>query len=107
MPKTEVVGEIEYYLTLTRDYILERGWAQHTFRTAKGAVCLSAAIGYSCIYRREAYDTGRWLFNYLVSIEEVSRYGTIIGWNDYPGRTLDEVIWLLDDAIEEARETGA
>lgn len=72
------------------DYIEENGWCQNNWRTQEGKVCLFGAIRLTA----ETLELYSPLENFLT---EVLASETFSGpaWNDYKGRTKEEVVGLL------------
>ena len=74
------------------EILKERGWCQGEYENDKGNVCLarSISLGYnSPIGWLEV--TGR-----LLRKIRIQRFSGLCEWNDVPGRTVEEVIELLE-----------
>lgn len=90
--------------------LLEKGgWCQN--RASCGSQrCLSAAIEDACIQNFGCYEDVfrhlRYQVEYVVAhIERSQRVISIPVWNDRPGRTLEEVYAVLDEAIRRASDS--
>lgn len=73
-----------------RELLVRDGWCQGEYRAGNGRLCLVGAVFSATPYPASAL--GR-----LEAIQSGA-----LGWNDAPGRTVDEVLALLDRAIGEA-----
>lgn len=71
-----------------------RGWTQFTFCGRNGEVCLTGAIHHASNHESVSSD-------FLNSGDGVPHP---MGWNDTPGRTADEVTFLLRWRAEEIRD---
>ena len=70
------------------DVIRERGWCQGQMFNRAGNVCIIGAINV-------AWDTD--LISAWTVMERLNRYTNgITRWNDAPGRTVDEVLALIE-----------
>jgi hypothetical protein len=94
------------------------GWTQHTGLNYAGNRCLTNATtmagikrGINWIDRRfGGFDQDSFFSPLIVALREQWTWnGPLTGWNDQPGRTVDEVITLLEQTAEklEADETIA
>ena len=81
---------------------IERGWCQGYYGDAAGNVCLLGAI------RERKYRYNGLVGHLAAAIEggmphdRMWRSPTVMGFNDAPGRTKEEVLALIDRAIERA-----
>lgn len=82
----------EETLLAAADVINQRGWCQGELKDKNGAVCAMGAICSVAQWQsREALDAHRLL------IAEIG-CGTIVGWNDAPERTAEDVILTMKKA---------
>lgn len=91
----------------TANFIEKRGWAQRSFETSDGRVCILEALTRVC--RRRCEDTPMALSQAVVRLRETAGLPRsslplvilqkgLITWNDEPGRTKEEVIETLRKA---------
>lgn len=90
-------------LDKTKEIILEKGWTQNAYRDEEGRVCLSealrqATIGADFFVRIDAYTFLRRATQAVSpSSWEVSN---IIGYNDVVAHTKEDILAVLDRAIQ-------
>ena len=97
-----------------RETLVTKGWCQNSYETASGAMCLFRALN---AMLAPAWSPGRhgtvahladYYIDRLVREAIAIRSGVCWGirtWNDEPGRTVEDVLWVLDWVIERL-ETG-
>jgi hypothetical protein len=96
MKASELIG-------MARDR-LEKGWCQYTFSDSDGHVCAAAALG-------RAMPAGQ-LAAYIHARDAVIRaakeqgFGSLIGFNDCPTTTKQDVLDLFDKVIISLEEKG-
>ena len=83
--------------------ILRCGWVQVTFADA-GGLCPIGAIHRVPQSALRDQDTAKQLYAVAVGIDGECPWN-VIGWNDAPGRTPEEVLEAFDRAIALAAET--
>lgn len=77
--------------------VLEKGWCQRHFSTGDGRYCFAGAMSnVTCSDTQTYYD----LNELLTCIVRVKGFGTIVSYNDHPPRTKDDVLMVLQEAIE-------
>ena len=76
-------------LLIARDMI-ERGWCQGRYQDEADNVCLAGAINAA------AAKISIWTIPIYLLFDESS----LFVWNDAPGRTKEEVLALIDGALE-------
>lgn len=81
-------------LRRVREELLTHGWTQHTFTDKQGRRCLLGAIGHCVPENRLTY-----VIPVIWNAKE-DQDVTLTVWNDRSGRTIDDVIALIDKAIE-------
>jgi hypothetical protein len=77
------------------DYIREHGWCQGEFHSSDGRVCLAGAIettGFGGKTYREVLEK----INRTTDPDYPHGYSCISDWNDVPGRTVEEVLAILE-----------
>lgn len=100
------MSQLKDDLWKTLQVLVEYGWEQGRNQNFRGNVCLQGAINIAILGK--AYSGGS------IPLSEVDRFRRralaevisrhfggneyIIDWNDYPGRTLEEVLKLVSDA---------
>jgi hypothetical protein len=67
--------------------LAERGWCKGKFHDAEGRVCMGTAVMF-----------GSGLLNRVISEQFPDRRGGVIGFNDHPDTTIDDVILVLEKA---------
>lgn len=84
-----------YVLQEARKTIAEKGWIQGKFHGDNGEFCLSGAIN-----RVLPMDIDLSDIHYEQRIHDVIGTRNFVRWNDNPSRTKEEVLEMLDKAIE-------
>lgn len=103
-------------LQATKDWLMENGWVQKSFREENGA-CILGAMNRAAWVEDYGYrDKMIWwdVKNNVVELiceviedhKEEDFNGTIMSWNDEEGRTFNEVIDVIDEAIIRSKERG-
>jgi hypothetical protein len=85
-----------------RDLINGSGWTQGDFYNCDG-YCLDGALLEANLQLHGTRLQDRVTFDTYYEARELLRggcFGDVIGWNDEPGRTKEEVVDLLDRVIE-------
>lgn len=77
-----------------KDTLFERGWCQGRYSNEQGESCL---VGVMSPYKNEAWSASKLL-------QKAIDMDSITAWNDAPGRTFDEVIGAIDQAIVLSKE---
>jgi hypothetical protein len=77
-------------LVRTKVYLEEHGWCQRTYFGPSGSTCLRGAL----VGSGASWDT----------INFVDSHIPTASWNDAPGRTVSEVMEMLDQLIQESDE---
>ena len=101
-------------LSVVRSQFASGEW---TWSARQEGVCLVAAINRKWAERQpvglplgemepESYAALRFLAEAIAGDERSGKQRTIIGWNDEPGRTLDDVLAILDEAQKMAETRG-
>lgn len=83
-------------LRRTKKLLLEQGWCQGRYQDTNGAHCLLGAMMTISRWRPSLARTA--------AVERLVRdlpSGTLPDWNDTKGRTLGEVIALIDRTLEQ------
>lgn len=83
-------------LIKTKEKLEEVGWCQYQMESADGRMCLIGAYGDSVgkIWPGNVVATMGWyLLMHAIGSNDV------VSWNDWPGRTVEEVMAALDLAI--------
>lgn len=83
---------IPFQLRQAADYIETHGWCQGKFERDDGHVCVSRAI-----HRAGGDLAARLAFVDFLGTPDVS----LLGWNDTPGRTAEEVIAALRECARQ------
>lgn len=117
MPK----GPVQMELERAQKQLLEHGWIQGTSYVNVGrnkreyAYCAYGAVWHDppkgkhtipFLLNNKSIAICFELLHEVVEANTNGEYTFIVSWNDAPGRTLEEVIYLFDDAIELARQEG-
>lgn len=101
------------------EVLLREGWTQNQMRADDGGVCLFKALTRAAelAYGERAGESGRDFqatthyvagsYLDLMVLVRTGRPGWYLGWNDVPGRTVAEVLELVEDAAAFARSHGA
>jgi hypothetical protein len=90
-------------LRAAKDQLLTRGWIQHAERRPDG-VCLQGAVLAVGGFSWEAFVALQVL---ACALPEAESYNPVTYWNDAEGRTPEEVLALLDQAIARAEQEEA
>lgn len=101
-------SQLREVLTDARDLISEHGWVQMKLGSRGGGFCIAGALVHAtelqCLRQKQEGD--RFVRNRLGdSFKHIARVldgDNIIDWNDAEGRTQEEVLELLELAIEAA-----
>lgn len=98
MVRTHGAQAVRYLLAM-RWRLTTNGWTQGTFGIRDGKCCLvGAGRIVASPYMASAVHTLAWdALHQLIQRDGGGR--SAIGWNDVPGRTLDDVLALIDEAI--------
>jgi Tfp pilus assembly protein PilZ len=91
-------------LSIARDLLREKGWTQLYPRDANGSYCLSGALREAAGNDRELYRVALRSVGPRLNVAGCAHGGfdchcAVIGWNDTEGRTRQQVIAKLDEAI--------
>lgn len=96
-------------LRRARTLIETRGWVQEAYENSEGC-CLDGALMIASDYPDTLFDS-RATASYHVArelvreeIRDMTGVGDIIGWNDDPDRTKDDVTEVLDTVIAEVEQ---
>lgn len=89
-------SELRQLLTGARNAILKHGWVQHKAGSLGEGFCLVGAIVAVSSKRSTVYGNGADVYRFLSKFTD----GSPVHWNDAPGRTREEVLELLETAIE-------
>lgn len=76
--------------------MLEDGWTQGTMENWQGEVCLSQALAKATTHASDYTKT--------IGVLQMMVDSPVTHWNDEPGRTLGQVLDLLDEAIALTQE---
>lgn len=95
-------------LLKARETIMEKGWGQGMplQRAQEGSVCVGEAIQLACAGRDRSitqFDAVTHLLVGLLGEKSTMPVAEIVHWNDEPGRTQEDAIILLDQAIAELK----
>lgn len=113
----KVEEKVDRILKTAAEIIEERGWIQGRAEDEKGSVCMSRALDLAqdriipcdCGLMEDrmpactAYNFAepvRVKLRRFLSGAGVTRQGSVVGWNDAPGRTKEEVIGLLWKGVQ-------
>jgi hypothetical protein len=87
----------------TKFLLQARGWYQGNYTDQHGRMCLVGAM--NCAAFGEAFDVRATPADqYITRALGIAGTETIGAWNDTPGRTVDEVIGVIDMAISLAQQ---
>lgn len=108
------LNETAQHLLRAKQYLLDHGWCSYGAEGDNGTVCVAMAMWRAGKGGRSAkgVDAGRCaetanIFVRAIGHPKVEMPGILIGgWNDTPGRTLDEVLATFDRAIALAMAEG-
>lgn len=81
--------------------LLERGWCQGQFGNQEGQVCLMGSLTRNKSIPFEEIDS-----NAVVAAFHAVLNGGVVAFNDTQGRTFNEIMDLLDQAIYNEKEKG-
>lgn len=106
--------------------ILARGWGQNRAVSATGEICVTAALSLACgaeivtvdigelagifmldfdaHYKHDCYRNAQDLLLYSTILFNPDIWSSLPSWNDYPRRTVTEVLEALHNAEIEAKE---
>lgn len=88
---------VKEVLLKAAEIIEERGWCQGSYNKETGEVCakggLRKAVGWP-------HQDGEGYYGALDALYTLIGAGTILSWNDTPGRTKSDVITALRQAAE-------
>lgn len=104
------MGKVKDVLVAARNRIA-RGWTQYSGQDHRGHVCSVFALNaaatevlhsgdHNCRSCDAANQAGAVLIQAISEVTGSDWSGNIVGWNDYPGRTQDEVLHAFDHAIK-------
>lgn len=101
-------------LTAARALLTPPGsWCQGSARDVVGsrvvARCSFAAISFAAISVALSSEAELAIFDVLATfgaIGEVAEFSSVVGWNDYPGRTHADVLTAFDQAIARRRASS-
>lgn len=79
--------------------LTERGWCQGSFEDKDGRCCALGVMGRVDDFQSTAFTEA---VRYVAM--EIGDDMSIIGWNDNPGRTKEEVISLFQKVADEQRK---
>lgn len=90
----------------SRKVLLKDGWIQGQFHKDGGHCVIGAA--YAARDRNLSLDfnpneADKFLCDF---IRDYANFDDVANWNDEPERTYEEVLWMLDEAIDDAKERG-
>ena len=91
-------------LSIARDLLRDKGWTQLYPRAANGSYCLSGALREAAGNDRNLYRAALRSIGPRLNVAGCEHGGfdchcAVIGWNDTEGRTREQVINKLDEAI--------
>jgi Tfp pilus assembly protein PilZ len=91
-------------LSIARELLRDKGWTQLYPRDAKGKYCLSGALREAAGNDRDLYRAALRSVGPRLNVAGCAHGGfdchcAVIGWNDAEGRTRQQVIAKLDEAI--------
>jgi Tfp pilus assembly protein PilZ len=91
-------------LSIARDLLRDNGWTQLYPRAANGSYCLSGALREAAGSDRNLYRAALRSVGTRLNVAGCEHGGfdchcAVIGWNDVEGRTRQQVISKLDEAI--------
>jgi hypothetical protein len=101
-------SRIKAALVRAREKIAQ-GWVQYTGQDHDGNVCTSFAlnaaaaevlVARSTLSCQVANDAAEVMFQAIIELTGEDWSRNIVGWNDYRGRTQDEVLHTFDHAIK-------
>lgn len=97
------LNETAAHLLRAKQYILDNGWCSRGASEAPSKVCMAVAI--NSTWDKVNYAAGCRALYFLgraIDVNVIIGFGGVaIGrWNDFPGRTLKQVLTAFDRAIE-------
>jgi hypothetical protein len=81
-------------LVEARQYLIDHGWIQGRLYAASGAVCALGATFFACPTNPYQRETAQDCLSMIC--KDIGR------WNDEPGRTIENVLALFDEAVSMA-----
>jgi hypothetical protein len=93
----EILPQVTRDLMDAKEILVQSGWCKGRFEDWRGRVCALGAIrrvpGISGVRRERVVHA---------LCTTISSFSDLVDWNDAPDRTLDDVLALFDQAIEQS-----
>lgn len=94
-------------LNKTKDYLLDKGWAQCAFEDTDGKVCILGAINRVAGYNASTLKDQIYMDMVGVLNTNLGFTCGVMQWNDDDERTFNDVMGLLDEMILTAKQEEA
>jgi hypothetical protein len=93
---TSTLDEETRRVLATAKGIVAAGWCQGNYTDGEGRYCAAGALGWR--FDGNIDDSQREAFT---ALERLTGVGNLFHWNDAPGRTQQDVIDLIDRALQQ------